>query len=258
MTGKYILFILVIIVLGLAIALWFSPFNLKHISMATPLDNSVPGITSDIQQHASASLGVTTSASSTSFWVTPDGYMAIVPDESALRSYIHAPQDIKSLISAAQELTSYASGRLEKAGYQPDPDNSSTSTDNGPFYLLRIAFVSSNGASRCLIEPPDPFQSQIQISWYFDCVNSQDIRSAVQNAMPFLDALGNLKGAAVTYDEQGNIAAVGVSEELLGLYHAILIKASGGWKVIYKGQGVPSCSLMRQYNVPESLYGQCS
>ena len=73
-----------------------------------------------------------------------------------------------------------------------------------------------------------------------------------------INIAGIIAGVAVTSVQQGNFAAVGVSDELLGLYNAILIKNGGGWKVIYKGQGPPSCSLMQQYRVPESIYyGQC-
>ena len=183
--------------------------------------------------------------------------MVEIPSETNLTSYLRGSSDISATLNADQELTQYAAQRLADAKYSSDSANSSTSTDSSPFYKLRLAFVSPDGASHCVIEPPDPTQAQIQISWSFNCVTTQAINAAFQEAAPFLQALGNLKGAAVSELQQGNFAGVSVSGEVIGYYYAIMVKDSGRWKVIYKGQGYPSCLLMKQYDVPRSIYEQC-
>ena len=258
---KKVAFITLIVALLCVVGLsWSSLSRERQAQQTIPSDNSVNSITSDIRQHASSILNVQSSSSSTSFWADNNGYMAIVPNQSALQSYINisSAQNVNDVMNADQQLTEYTSQRLEYAGYKPDQDNSSTSTDNGPFYTLRIAFVSSDGRSRCLIKPPKPLQFQINIStWDFYCVSTQDIQTTIQGDLPFLRALGYAKGAAITHEEQGTVAAVGVFGEEVGGYNAILIKSAGGWKVIFKGQAPPSCSLMQKYGVPQSIYRQC-
>lgn len=252
---KFIISLVVIVCAAALVCFSFS--QPRNISPTMSGDNSVSGITSDIRLHSPAILDVQVPASSTSFWVTHEGYMAIVPNQSKLQSYIDSPRDVDSLMKADQDLTAYASWRLTNAGYKPDQDNTSTSTDNVPFNTLRIAFVSSDGEFHCVIKPPDPTQAQLYISWSFACVNAKDIAEVVQNEMPFLQALGDLRGAAVTYETQGDFAAVGVFGEDLGYYNAVMIRSDAVWKVIFKGQEPPSCVLMQEYSVPKSIYGQC-
>lgn len=215
-------------------------------------DNSINGITNDIKRHASSILTIQSLSSNKSYWITQDGYMVAVNDQSNLISSFKGTVNTAEA-EAVRELASYSLRRLADAGYKPDQDNSSTSTDNKPFYMVRSAFISPDGISRCMIEPPDE-SSPI---WFFQCINSQDINDALQESLPFLRALGDIKGIAVIpAQQQNNFATVNVTDGQGG-YYAIMKKAGNEWKVIYRGQDSPSCVLMNQYGVPQSIYDKC-
>jgi hypothetical protein len=202
-------------------------------------------------------LNLQMASSSSSYWVVRGGYMVVVPTQ-VLSSFVRNSSDLNSALAADQELTQYATQRLMTAGYRADTANSATSTNSAPFYVQRLAFASSNGMSQCVIEPPDPTQAQLQVSWSFYCAATQDVNNAFQNEEPFLQALGDPKGAALSVMSAGTFASVEVSGEVLGYYNAIMIESAGKWKVVYQGQGAPPCSLMQHNSIPQSIYGQCS
>jgi hypothetical protein len=216
-----------------------------------PVDNSVSALTNDIRQHAPSILGIRTAPWPTSYWITEDGYMVQVKNQSGIVSYLSGAGDDPAQVKAVSELTEYSTQRLLDAGYRLDQDNSSTSTANGPIYSVKSAYISSDGISRCALGLP--VESSV---WSFECVNTQDIDKALEDSLPFLHALGDPKGVAATPGRKGNFAVVNV---MAGAGYFAIMKedADDQWRVIYQGQEAPSCALMNQYGVPQSIYGKC-
>ena len=225
-------------------------FTLTREQEQKPLDNSISAITNDVRQRAPSILHVQATPWPTSYWITKDGYMVQVKNQVGIALYLSGVGDNPAEIKAVNELTDYSKRRLLNAGYKPDTDNSSTSTDNGPIYSVRSAYISSDEVSRCALGLP--VESPV---WSFECASTQDINKALEDSLPFLHALGDPRGVAVTPGQKGDFAVVNV---MAGAgYFAIMKKDANQWRVVYQGQEAPSCVLMNQYGVPQSIYGKC-
>ncbi len=212
-------------------------------------------VMSSIQAHGSSTLGLFYASSSTTYWGTQDGYLVPLGGWYQVYSpYFHTLTDATTSRAVAN-LTQYANQLLVNYGFQPDPYNTSTSTDNGPFYRLRKGFVSSDGVLHCVMQSPQRWQYLSQ--WYFQCALTHDITATLQDDMPYLKALGYPKGAAVFPSSTESFAKVDVGNEIQLFYSAILIKKGGEWNAIYTVSGLPPCSLMEQYAVPQSVFGSC-
>lgn len=209
----------------------------------------------NISQYASPILGVSSVDSSTSFWVTNNGQLVMATSWNKLFSQTFSTMTNTAQYQAADQLTAYAAQQLENAGYKPDDNNTSILPTDSPFYTVRSAFFSADGSSHCVIEPPA--DQQYNAEWDMECANTTDINAAYQKELPFLQALGNDKNVALSSLQIGNFAAVGVSNEQVGFENAILVNTENGWRVLYQGQNPPSCSLIKQNQVPQTIYGQC-
>lgn len=213
---------------------------------------SVESILSDIFSHVDPILEPRREVSQTSFWQTPDGYLVAVETKRNVSGHLKGLGNDPKTLSVVDSINTYAIQTLEKAGYEVDSINSSTSTDSSPFFLVRHAYVSSDGVSRCVITPPVSIYT-----WSIDCVDTQDIETAYESEKPFLNIFENQKDIALIPKVQGEFASIKATDGSAG-YYAILKKDHDTWRVIFRGQQQPSCVLMKENNVPQSLYQSCN
>jgi len=220
--------------------------------------NSLASILADITQHADPLLRmqrVDEADQIQSYWLVNGGYMVGVRDLYALTSSSddRDPED-ERLVAAEQALSGYAARQFRSAGYLVDAIDSSTSSESDPFYTKRTAFLSPDDTYRCVIESYD----ESVPPWVgVDCVAEKDISGALKEQTPFIKALGDIKGMAAIPREEGSFAVVNATNGLVGAYFALLNKTTAGWHVIYHGQQPPSCTLMRRYSVPPTIYQKC-
>ena len=183
--------------------------------------------------------------------MTADGHLVAVRNKGDVIGYLPGSGDDPKALAAANAINSYAIAKLEEAGYTPDPTNSATSTDDTRFFMVREAFASHDGSTRCVVEPA------VNISaWSIECISSNDIEAAYDKEKPFLEAFGNPEDIYLTPNVQGNYASVEANDGFAG-YRAILQKVSGKWHLIFRAQYPPSCALMFKYSVPPAIYSKC-
>ncbi len=212
-------------------------------------------VMSKIQQHGPNALGLFYASSTTTYWGTQNGYLVPLGGWYQVYSpYFHTLTDATTS-KAVANLEQYTEKLLANYGFNPDPYNTSTSTDNGPFYRLRTGYVSSDGALHCVMQLPQRWRGLSQ--WYFQCALTTDIEAMLQKDMPYFNALGNPRGTAVFPVPLGNFAKVDVGNESELFYSAILVKTGDEWNAIYTVSGSPPCALMEAYAVPQAVYGSC-
>ena len=137
-------------------------------------------------------------------WVTTDGHLVAVTNQGSITGYLKGSDNDTKAQSAVDAINTYAIRTLENDGFKPDQMNSATSTESGPFFMVRHAFVSNDGESRCVITPP------VEIyAWGIDCINTKDLDDAYEAEKPFLNLFENSKDIALIPTVQGNFALIG-------------------------------------------------
>jgi hypothetical protein len=142
---------------------------------------------------------------------------------------------------------------LFSAGYSVDRENSSLSSESDPFYAVRAAFISKGNEYLCVVEPSDT-GSPI---WSMECIRKSDMTEAYMLQLPFLHAIGDVKGVAAIPTQVGNYARVGITSGGAGGYFAIMQRRNDKWTIIFQGQENPPCAVMKQNEVPIVIYKTC-
>lgn len=208
-------------------------------------------ILNDVYKHVDSSLSPKLGLSLQSFWLSSDGHLVSVKNQDSVIGYLPGSGDDPKALAAANAINPYTIEKLKDAGYVSDLVNSATSTDNTYFCMVRQAFVSRDGFTRCVVYP-----SVNILAWGIDCIVSKDIEAAYDKEKPFLGAFGNPTDVALIPTIQGNFAYVAITNGLVGDF-AIVEHANGSWNIVYRGQHPPPCALMREKKVPESIYQRC-
>ena len=217
------------------------------------LPRSLSVLVDDIQAHAPPELRISRGGNVKSFWISTDGFMVAVDNRYSLMSYYEGVIfDDAEARAKLDQLTQYAKQTLIDAGYSVDPRNTFSSNESDPFYAVRAAFVSKDGEYLCVVEPDDTGSPV----WFMECIRKSDMTKAYEVQLPFLHAIGDPKGVAAIPTQVGNYARVGITNGMGG-YFAIMRKTNDKWSIVYQGQKNPSCFLVKQNEVPVSIYKTC-
>lgn len=190
-------------------------------------------------------------------WVSDEGYGVVVPVTSAV--YLYNNLETFESITKEQlaDLTQETTRALEGISFTINEVNTSTSTnisgDKVFGGFVKLAFKNADGTLLCVMETGEGYTYP---TWSLQCITKEDLATAYETQLPFIQAFGYPKGVFILPYQIGNYARVGVSDGFTG-YFAIMKKINGEWTVIYRGQDDPLCDLMRQNNIPILIYKRC-
>jgi len=265
-TKKNLIFlsVFIIIVLGIVLSLYIinkpiiTEYNVQHssVSVTTPseiikdIQNGVPTwVVSKLEPH-------------TLWWITEDNYNIIIDSADSLSfeikttnqtsyenrlSYIVTLPFVKSLFANIEET-------MINNGFDKNIKNSSKDTSDDTFHDYVQAFQKDDVVCIWVVNPDVYIGKEIEAR--FTC--SSDLTKSYNIQKRFLDDLELKDSQAVVFPRTkiDNFYNISIAFRRTGAY-IIAKEIDGKITKIFEGQDIMPCSLVLEYDIPKSVFGEC-
>lgn len=200
----------------------------------------------------------------TIWWIAPDNTNLLLNESPQFQGYI-TPFSISTSSPHAfsprlQQFIKQVDDMMVNQGFTLDTRNSSQDYSDKQFYDFVHGYQKNDTACVLRIDPDRyGYSSSPTDRTEFDFGCSNQIQKYYAEQAPMVKALIDHEDGVVisqVLKSSGDFVFVSVHARRTG-YAAILQKVSDQYKLIFAGQEIPECSLMKKYNVPQELYGEC-
>ena len=195
------------------------------------------------------------------WWISPEELNIFSPDASQVSLELVCKNDGIELPKEDLNLVLPTVDNIfTEKGFKINDINSSNSIEDDTFYDYVKAYEKGN--IKCtLTSNPDCYAEEYKEE---NTIFIQNIRIActnkyeesLQRQSSYLKDLG-IKDAIVNVEvEKGDFIRFNIGLRRTG-YYIIAKNENGKWNEIFKGQDIPSCELINEYNIPEEIYKEC-
>lgn len=199
----------------------------------------------------------------TMWWVSDDSWSILV-DNSEFIGLVRAKaySELQDPTSVTSEIVKNVTSYFISQGYSQNHNNSSQSVSDDTFYDYIKGFENDNEKCLLSINPDESYYQDENKQMVADpnivisCSNLSSFDANYMKQIPYLKAMNDRKAVIYVQEETDTAAIANVNWRRTGSF-ALFSKKNGYWKMIYRGQGQPSCQILEEYDFPEEIHDSC-